>query len=149
MGIRLIASVLSLLAGAVAGVSSNRRSGSATTPTNGQWSVTDLRFDGADPRKKDNISTLSVALLPATPQTRFSCYGQWPESWEGYFQGNGPLIWVDCLWTGPGAKADLTVSFGMDLKAQTAYIAHTYNCDDAGRRYLLILHAPAHRRGAA
>ncbi len=133
-GRKSLCSMVTLLAGLITGTTANRRCGSSAAAVTFQWTLSDWRLDGADPSKKGSLETISAVLSPGSTRTLFSCHVEWPETWNGNFNGSGPLVWTSCEWTGPGANVDGTVSFGMDMNSKTAYVAHTYTCDDAPMR---------------
>ena len=102
-----------------------------TTATSGNFvlRLLELRYDGPDPTKNNNISTIAVALGTATTPLH-ECVAQWPESWAGWYEGGSSIIWTDCIGTGAGFGADKTVSFAMDWKTKKAYLSHSFDCSD-------------------
>jgi len=119
------AALLALLLPGAAGSSAARNCGAAASY---RWSVRDFRYDGGATAEAE--STVSVVLSPST--NLHSCLGSWPEASGGRVDGR--LIWNDCIWTGPGETQEYTVSFAVDWKTKTGYVAHTYTCSDAARR---------------
>lgn len=60
--------------------------------------VGDLRYDGPDPLKRTNTSTIGLsllgeALLPTGPSPLYECFVQWPEPWQGWYRGEKELVW--------------------------------------------------------
>ncbi|KAK4164400.1 hypothetical protein QBC43DRAFT_288998 [Cladorrhinum sp. PSN259] len=102
---------------------------SSTAATTFQYRILEARYDGPDPAKANNLSTIAVSLgTSATPL--YECVVQWPESWAGWYQGGSNIIWSDCIWTGAGNGADKTVSFAVDWAAKNLYLAHTFDCSN-------------------
>jgi len=122
-----LAGALSLLSGASAAPAARGCGAAGASPTY-RWSVRDFRYDGGSGAGDD--ATVSVVLSPST--NLHSCLGSWPEASGG--RSDGRLIWNDCIWTGPGATQEYTVSFAVDWKTKTGYVAHTYQCSDAAHR---------------
>ncbi len=113
-----------------AGVSAARACG-GTAATAGSYThrVLLLRYDGPDPQKADNLSTIALALSnSATPL--YECVAQWPEHWAGWYEGGDKIIWGDCIFTGAGSGADKTVSFAVDWKTRVLYLSHAFACSD-------------------
>ncbi|KAK4236572.1 hypothetical protein C8A03DRAFT_35511 [Achaetomium macrosporum] len=92
-----------------------------------KYRLGDVRYDSPDPSKADGRSTIA-ASLGQTPL--HECVAQWPESWAGWYEGGSNLIWADCIFTGAGLTQDETVSFAVDWKSKTMYLAHTFACSD-------------------
>ncbi|KAK3303752.1 uncharacterized protein B0T15DRAFT_577029 [Chaetomium strumarium] len=92
-----------------------------------QYPLGELRYDSPDPTKADGLSTIA-ASLGRTPL--HECVAQWPESWAGWYEGGSKLIWADCIFTGAAFTQDETVSFAVDWKNKTMYLAHTFACSD-------------------
>jgi hypothetical protein len=92
-----------------------------------QYPLGDVRYDSPDPSKADGLSTIA-ASLGRTPL--HECVAQWPESWVGWYEGGSNLVWADCIFTGAGFTQDETVSFAVDWKNKTMYLAHTFACSD-------------------
>jgi hypothetical protein len=102
--------------------------------TNGgsfQYRLGDVRYDGPDPTKNNDLATIAASLQGNTGTPLYECVGQWPEAWAGWYQGESNLIWADCIYTGAGAGPDNTVSFAVDWDNKTMYLAHTFTCSDA------------------
>jgi hypothetical protein len=92
-----------------------------------QTRLGDVRYDGPDPSKANGLATIA-ASLQGSGQPLYECVGQWPEAWAGWYQGGSNLIWSDCIFTGAGNRPDDTVSFAVDWKSKTMYLAHTFAC---------------------
>lgn len=94
-----------------------------------QYPMGDVRYDGPDPSKGNDIATIA-ASLGRSPL--YECVAQWPESWAGWHESEGGsrLIWADCIWTGAGLGQDESVSFAVDWKTKTMYLAHVFDCSD-------------------
>ncbi|KAL2264537.1 hypothetical protein VTJ83DRAFT_7047 [Remersonia thermophila] len=90
----------------------------------------DVRYDGPDPSKGNGLATMAAGLQTSTGTTIFKCVAQWPEGWAGWFEGGSRPVWADCVSTGaPGAPDDV-VSFAVDWKTKTIYLAQTFACSD-------------------
>lgn len=112
-------------------VSAARSCANSTSP----WTLSDFRYQGPDPTTRGSgpDAVVSAYLSPGRGNTLYSCIAQWPESWNGRVNGseNGALIWADCYWTGPGDNAEDSVSFAVDWKTKTFYMANSFTCSDA------------------
>ncbi|KAK3291176.1 uncharacterized protein B0H64DRAFT_427232 [Chaetomium fimeti] len=95
-----------------------------------QYRLGDVRYDGPDPSKNNDLATIAASLQSNTQTPLYECVGQWPEAWAGWYQGGSNLIWADCIWTGAGTGQDDTVSFAVDWENKTMYLAHTFACSD-------------------
>ena len=97
--------------------------------------VGDLRYDGPDPLKRTNTSTIGLsllgeALLPTGPSPLYECFVEWPEPWKGWYRGEKELVWADCIFTGAGAGGDERVSFAVDWKEKKVWLGHLFECSD-------------------
>lgn len=105
-----------------------------STSANYSLRITDFRYDSADPSNGDHLATISVGLTdsarPLFPL--YECNAEWPESWAGWSQGGSDIIWGDCISTGVASlpSTDKTVSFALDWRNKTMYLAHTFACTD-------------------
>jgi len=124
----LLAVVAALLPGVLAARSC---AAVGTTATSGNFvlRLLELRYDGPDPTKNNNISTIAVALGTATTPLH-ECVAQWPESWAGWYEGGNSLIWSECIFTGAGGSPDKVISFAADWKTKTVYVSHIFACSD-------------------
>jgi hypothetical protein len=95
-----------------------------------QYRLGDVRYDGPDPSKNNGLATIAASLQGTGGTPLFECVGQWPEAWQGWYEGESKLIWADCIYTGAGLAQDKTVSFAVDWKKKTMYLAHTFACSD-------------------
>lgn len=93
--------------------------------------ILEARYDGPDQSKPaSNLSTIALSLGSATTPL-YECVAQWPESWEGWYQGGDKNpIWTDCIWTGAGTGPDKTVSVAVDWRKKVVYLTHTFACSD-------------------
>jgi hypothetical protein len=100
--------------------------------SNGTFAIRlgDVRYDGPDPSKNNGISTFAATLQSNGGSPLHECVGQWPEAWAGWFEGGSNPIWGDCIYTGAGLSPDETVSFALDWKTKTMFVAHTFACSD-------------------
>ena len=89
-----------------------------------------MRYEGADPAKASGLAIIGVSIVPQPRGTFFECVGQWPEKWNGWFEGGSDIIWSDCINTGAAGTTDRTVSMGLDWKTKTMYLTHTFQCSD-------------------
>ncbi|KAH8900758.1 hypothetical protein GQ53DRAFT_815617 [Thozetella sp. PMI_491] len=112
----------------VCGANGARVCGNSTTTFN--WRLGDIRFDGGSPSDNKSHSTVAASISPAPRGTLFECVAQWPETWNGWYDGSNSIIWSDCIWTGNGGTADRTISFALDWKSRVFYLSHTFNCSD-------------------
>lgn len=101
----------------------------ATTTTTFQYRILEARYDGPDPTKANNLSTIAVSLGTSTTPL-YECVAQWPEDWAGWYEGGSNIIWSDCIWTGAGSGADKTVSLAVDWKTKNLYLTHTFDCSN-------------------
>ncbi|KAK4150821.1 hypothetical protein C8A00DRAFT_17694 [Chaetomidium leptoderma] len=95
-----------------------------------QHHLGDVRYDSPDPNKVNGLSTIAASLLSGGRTPLYECVGQWPEEWQGWYEGGSNLIWADCIYTGAGLGDDETVSFAVDWKSKTMYLSHTFACSD-------------------
>jgi hypothetical protein len=95
-----------------------------------QYPLGDVRYDGPDPAQDNNLSTIAATLRGSTGTPLYECVGQWPEAWAGWYEGGSSPIWADCIYTGAGLGPDNTVSFAVDWKTKTMYLAHGFTCSD-------------------
>lgn len=95
-----------------------------------QYRLGDVRYDGPDPSKDNGLSTIAASLQSSTQTPLYECVAQWPEEWAGWYEGGNNPVWGDCIWTGAGAGQDDTVSFAVDWKTKTLYVALTFSCSD-------------------
>ncbi|KAK1753589.1 hypothetical protein QBC47DRAFT_403932 [Echria macrotheca] len=103
------------------------------TPTPIQWSLSEFTYDAADPTAHGKAATnAAVGLYLTTGSNENSCYGQWPEAWDGRAK-TGELIFFSCI-NNRGRMDDSTVSFGVDWKNRTIHVAHSYICADGARK---------------
>ncbi len=93
-----------------------------------QYRLGDVRYDGPDPAKANDLATIAASLQSSTGTPLYECVSQWPEAWKGWYEGATDLIWSDCIFTGAGTGADDTVSFAIDWKVKTMYLTHTFAC---------------------
>ena len=112
------------LVSAAASVNAARSCGSAQF----QHRIIDVRYDSAD-SNGERFATIAASLGSSTTPL-YECVAQWPEAWAGFYQGSSAIVWSDCIWTGAGAGADETVSFAVDWKNRTMYMAHTFSCSN-------------------
>lgn len=106
------------------------RSCDGSTAASFQYRLGDVRYDSPDPSKANGLATIAASLQSTSQTPLYECVGQWPESWAGWYDGGSSLIWGDCIWTGAGAGQDETVSFAVDWKSKTMYLAHTFACSN-------------------
>jgi len=92
------------------------------------WNIGDIRYDGADKSKNGAKSATFAASVMPRGGTMQECVAEWPETWAGWYDGGSDIIWSDCIWTGAGGRLDKSISFAVDWKAKTLYLAHTYDC---------------------
>jgi hypothetical protein len=98
-----------------------------------EWTVSEWTYDAPDPTGRGRAAIDStVGLYLVVGGVDFSCYGTWPETWEGRAD-DGSLIWFSCV-VNRGRMVDTTVSFAMDWKAEKLYTTHTYVCQDGARQ---------------
>ncbi|AEO63837.1 8a6155d9-adbd-4eaf-95f6-142ba3150200 [Thermothielavioides terrestris] len=108
----------------------------AARPCNGsssgsfEYRLGDVRYDGPDPSKVNGLSTIAASLQNDYQTPLYECVAEWPEAWAGWYEGGSNPIWADCIFTGAGLGQDETVSFAVDWKAKTMYLAHTFACSD-------------------
>lgn len=93
-----------------------------------QYRLGDVRYDGPDPNKANGLATIAASLQSSSQTPLYECVGQWPEAWAGWYQSGSNLVWSDCIFTGAGVGPDETVSFAVDWKSKTLYLAHTFAC---------------------
>ena len=117
-----LATALALLSGANAARTCNT--------TSYDWRVLDVRYEGADPAKSSGLAIVGVSLVPQPRGSFFECVGQWPETWNGWYEGGKDIIWSDCIDTGAAGTNDRTVSMGLDWKTKTMYLTHSFQCSD-------------------
>jgi hypothetical protein len=95
-----------------------------------QYRLGDVRYDGPDPSKNNDLATIAASLQSSSQTPLYECVGQWPEAWAGWYEGGSNLVWGDCIFTGAGTGQDETVSFAVDWENKTMYLAHTFTCSD-------------------
>jgi len=124
--------ILAAVAVFSSGANCARVCGNGTSPSAGsfQYRLVDVRYDGPDPSKELGVSTIAVGLGTASGTPLYECVAQWPESWAGWYEGGNSAIWSDCIWTGAGFGQDKTVSFAVDWRNKTLYVAHSFDCSD-------------------
>jgi hypothetical protein len=89
------------------------------------WRVLDARYDSAE----DGTAAVSVSIAPGNIGSFFECHAEWPAAWAGWYDKNS-IVWGDCIWTGAGPTYDKSISFAVDWKNQTMYLAHVYTCSN-------------------
>ncbi len=98
------------------------------------WVISEWTYDAPDPTAPGRAATdAAVGLYLTTGRTDFSCFGSWPDGWDGWAERGETLIWYACD-VNRGRKDDETVSFAMDWKTRTIHTAHAYTCSDGPRR---------------
>ncbi|KAK4186207.1 hypothetical protein QBC35DRAFT_516406 [Podospora australis] len=95
------------------------------------YRILEARYDGPDQSKPgSNVSTIALSLGTSTTPL-YECVAQWPEAWEGWYQGGDKnIIWTDCIWTGAGSGADKTVSVAVDWRKKVVHLSHTFACSN-------------------
>ena len=89
------------------GVNAARPCG-GTTGGSFQYRLGDVRYDGPDPAKNNDLATIAASLQGNTGTPLYECVGQWPETWAGWYQGAeniGRLIDTQC----PGGPHDMVL----------------------------------------
>ena len=114
------------------------RSCDSSTAGSFQYRLGDVRYDSPDSNADNGLSTIAASLQSSSQTPLYECVGQWPEEWAGRYEGGSSLIWGDCIWTGAGSGQDDTVSFAVDWKSKTMYLAHTFACSNK-QGYLIYL----------
>ena len=94
------------------------------------WRVLDVRYEGADPAKASGLAIIGVSIMPQPRGSFFECVGQWPESWNGWYEGGKDIIWSECINTGAAGITDRSVAMGLDWKNKTMYLTHSFQCSD-------------------
>jgi len=99
-----------------------------------QWIVSEWTYDAPDPTGRGRASIDSIVGLYLTAGgTDYSCFGSWPDAWDGWGNEGRSLIWFSCV-VNRGRILDTTVSFAMDWKSATLYAAHTFVCGDGAKQ---------------
>jgi hypothetical protein len=106
-----------------------RACGSTNSTSTYTWRVSDGRYDSVN--KGSAIVAVSIVPTNRSYGTFFECVASWPESWQGWENGRGNIVWSDCIWAGNGLTDDTTVSFAVDWANYTMYVSHTFTCSDA------------------
>ncbi len=114
------------------------RSCDSSTAGTFQYRLGDVRYDSPDPDKANGLSTIAASLQSSSQTPLYECVAQWPEAWAGRYEGGSNLIWGDCIFTGAGTGQDETVSFAVDWKVKTMYLAHTFACSNKQGYHLLF-----------
>lgn len=91
--------------------------------------ILDVRYDGPDPEKQNDLATIAIGLSTASTPL-YECVAQWPEEWGGFYEASDAIIWADCIYTGAGLGPDNAVSFAVDWEKKTMYLGHTFECLD-------------------
>ncbi|KAK3900478.1 hypothetical protein C8A05DRAFT_45685 [Staphylotrichum tortipilum] len=124
-------SIVTVVSGAVllaTGAYAARSCDTSTASSGFQYRLGDVRYDGPDPAKANDLATIAASLQSSSGTPLYECVSQWPEAWKGWYGGATGLIWSDCIFTGAGTGADETVSFAIDWKVKTMYLTHTFAC---------------------
>ncbi|KAK5655137.1 hypothetical protein OQA88_6036 [Cercophora sp. LCS_1] len=104
-----------------------------------QWTISEYTYDAPDPTARGRAAiNAAVGLYLSTGSAEHSCFGQWPEAWNGWSADNATLIWSSCI-NNRGRMDDTTVSFAMDWRTRTLHAAHTFVCSDGERKGQTIL----------
>jgi len=99
-----------------------------------QWTISEWTYDAPDPTGFGRAKTDAVVgLYLTTGQTDHSCFGQWPDGWDGWADGGETLVYFSCI-NNRGRMDDTTLSFAMDWKTRTMHVVHTYVCSDGSRQ---------------
>jgi hypothetical protein len=121
------------------------RSCDSATSGSFQTRLGDVRYDSPDPSKANGLSTIAASLQSSGGTPLYECVAQWPEAWAGRYEGGSNLIWADCIFTGAGTGQDDTVSFAVDWKSKTMYLAQTFTCSNKqGYLHALSFFPPPH-----